>query len=294
MNKIAIVFLFTIALTSCSPKVNTNIQYKKNPLPENAEVHVFGVADGLPQGSKLLGTFSITDNGMATKCRYNYTIQEAKKQARLVGGNAIKLTDVINHSLQSNCDQLFGKIVFVPDFTKPVIENNYTLKGKDYALIHFYRPSGAGFLVGYKIRINDTIVARTRDNWKRNIRIYREGVTTFRSATEAKSILKVDIKKGHEYYIVATLHTGIMIGQPKLRLVDYEVGKNEFDAINDKYLDNRDKLFLNDGKIINCAILKETDDKYYFVMETRNGKVITEINKNRVKNIERDLFQVKK
>ena len=269
---------------------------QKPPLDNNTPVIVYKIAEGVPQGSEKLGKFSIIDNGTATKCKYAENIQRAKEIARNAGGNAVKLTRIIKHSLQSNCDQVFGDIYYVPDFTKPPIENNYTLKDKDYAVIHIYRPSGIGFLVGYKIRINGTIVAKTRDNWKRNICISKKygGYITMRSVTEKETKLEFEIKNGHEYYVRAGISSGVFVGQPTLELVDYALGKKEFESIDDKYLDNKDKFYLKDGRIIVGAIYKETDDKYFIALKAKGTKVKISIDKNKVKKVERDCYEVKK
>ena len=197
--------------------------------------------------------------------------------------------------MQSSCDQLFGDVYYVPDFTQPAVENNYTLKDKDYALIHIYRPSGPGILVGYKIRINDTIVAKTRNNWKRNICVSKKhgGYITMRSATEKVTKLEFEVKNGHEYYVRAGLSMGVFVGQPTLELVEYDLGKKEFEAIDDKNLDNLDKLYLKDSRIIEGAIYKETEDKYFISLNAKGTKVKTTIDKNKVEKVERDCYEVK-
>jgi len=288
--------LSLLVLASCNPKIHTEILRQKPALDKNAEIRVYQITEGIPEGSEKLATFSIVDYGTASKCRYDENIKRAKDIARNTGGNAIKLTRIIKHSLQSNCDQLFGEIYDVPDFSKAPVEDNYTLKGKDYALIHIYRPSGLGPIVGYKIRINDTIVAKTRNNWKRNICISKKhgSYITMRSATEKETKLEFKVENGHEYYVRAGLSMGVFVGQPTLELVDYNLGKKEFEAIDDKNLDNKDKLYLKDGRIVEGAIYKETGDKYLIVLKIKETKVKTGIDKNKVEKVERDCYEVKK
>jgi hypothetical protein len=86
-------------------------------------------------------------------------------------------------------------------------------------------------LIGYDVHLGDSVLWRARANTKQTLRVYKDGLNTLWGSTEAKSEIPVNIKPGREYYVRCQMVPGILIGRPKIELIDEEGGKMEFDAI---------------------------------------------------------------
>jgi hypothetical protein len=102
----------------------------------------------------------------------------------------------------------------------------------DYALLHFYRPgSMMGMAISYDLYLENDVVFRVKNKSKTTLKITSEGLKTLWAKTESKTELPVDIKLGQEYYIQCGLGMGVLVGRPRLEIVDNKTGKGEFAKI---------------------------------------------------------------
>ena len=125
MKRNIYLFIFSIAilLSSCSPKITTQLYKNFPPLDITQEIKVLTITDSIPVISTQLGTIKLEDSGMTTKCKYDDLIEVAKNEARKVGGNVIKVIEHIPpHSsmygvafVYSNCHQISVLILKVPE-----------------------------------------------------------------------------------------------------------------------------------------------------------------------------------
>lgn len=125
MKRKSYLFIFSISilLSSCSPKISTQLYKSYPPLDITQEIKVFALTDSIPVISTQLGTAKVEDSGMTTKCKYDDFIEVAKNEARKVGGNAIKVIEHIPpHSeirglafIYYNCHQITVMILKVPE-----------------------------------------------------------------------------------------------------------------------------------------------------------------------------------
>ena len=289
MKKVSLVLLLVaiFILNSCTPKVSTTISKSYPALDYREDVKVFGIQDSEPANAEELGIVKIGDAGFTKDCGLDLVLEKAKAEARKVGGNAIKIIDHNPPSFGSSCHRITAKILKVDNLDnlaiKPVTDS--TLANADYALLHVYRFSGPGALINYDLYLGDSVICRVSNNFKKTIKIRKDGMNTIWAKTEAKDEIPINIKFGNEYYIRCGITVGIMIGRPKIELVDNQIGRMEFQSIKQKKSDKRDIIVLNDGREIECIIEREDENNVYIIMY-RNGKEVkTIVSKDQIKNI---------
>jgi len=227
------IFLF---VTACSPKVSKTITKNYAPLDYTEEVLVLDLQAPIPNGAENLGSVKIGDTGFSTKCDWNTVIEEAKMEARKVGGNAIKITE---HkpptALGSSCHRITVDVLHIGNIAEIATESNDDVVADwDYALLHIYRFGGPGALVGYDIHLGEEVICRAKNKWKTTIQIRNFGRNTLWASTESKIELPVNFEPGREYYVRCGIKMGIAVGRPTLDLVDKGTGKTEFNSIKEK------------------------------------------------------------
>ncbi|RVU90781.1 hypothetical protein EH230_07655 [Flavobacterium columnare] len=239
-----VLFLLTVfIISSCSTSISTKLTNKSyQKLNDNSQVIVLKGEDILPNNSEFIGDVKIGDTGFTTDCGYDKVITDAKNAAKNAGGNMIQLIEVKKPNvLVSSCYRIKAKIYrnFDSEFLakiKGIEEKNNKSRlpeNSDYALIHFYRPSlGVGALLGYSIKnANDSIIGRLRNGQKFVYKTENFGDQSFYAALETKEEIKINIEKGKEYFVKCSINLGLIMGRPKMILVDNHVGISEFDQI---------------------------------------------------------------
>lgn len=285
-------FFYLIALLllgSCSPKITTQIQSNYPPLDYKEDVVIYKLEDPVPTQAEELGIIKIGDTGFSTNCNYTVVIEAAKLEARKAGGNAIQIVQHQLPDFASSCHRILAKVLRVKDFSSlPQKMKSVNLPDSaDYALLHIYRASGVGALVGYDLYLGDSVICRVKSNWKKTIRIKKDGLNSLWARTEVKEEIPVNIKMGEEYYVRCGITMGAFVGRPSIQLVNNEIGSAEYRSIKLNKNEMSDKLYLNDGREIECRILKEDDTNIQFTTY-RNDKIIeTHISKDLVKEIQK-------
>jgi hypothetical protein len=234
MKNFLISVLGIVLFSSCAPKITTTIQ-KSNPVTSFDEpIQIFNIQDEAPVNAEYLGSIRIFDSGFSTHCKWDVVIEKAKLEARKVGGNALKITRHIPPSIMgSSCDQIQANILWISDDSVclPARVEDTLLKNADYALLHVYRPSGAGFLVGYDLYLGDSLLCRVKNNFSETIKIKKDGMNSLWARTESKKEIPINIKFGKEYYLRCGITMGFFVGHPFLELVDQGFGKSEFESL---------------------------------------------------------------
>lgn len=285
MKKVSIVLMLgtIFILNSCAPKVSTTISKSYPALDYREDVKVFGIQDSEPANAEELGIVKIGDAGFTKDCGLDVVLEKAKAEARKVGGNAIKIIEHNPPGFGSSCHRITAKILKVEHFDSLPIDSS--LINADYALLHVYRFSGPGALVNYDLYLGDSIICRVSNNFKKTIKIRKDGLNTIWAKTEAKVEIPINIKFGKEYYIRCGITMGIVVGRPSIELVDNQIGRMELQSIKQKKSDKRDIIVLNDGREIECIIEREDSNNVYIIM-FKNGKEIkTNISKDQIKSI---------
>ena len=76
----SVLYLLTLFLGSCAPKVLTEIKSTHTPIVTAQEVYLYEVGDSVPQSAKLIGRVKVLDSGLSTQCQYDQVIALAKKK----------------------------------------------------------------------------------------------------------------------------------------------------------------------------------------------------------------------
>ncbi|WP_199117236.1 hypothetical protein [Pedobacter sp. ASV28] len=236
MKKIkGLIFLTILIMVACSPKISTKVTKSYPALDYNQEVIILGVQQEEPKDAELLGEIKIGDSGFSTKCSYETVIENAKLEARKIGGNVVKLTQHKTPSVMgSSCHRIAARILKAKSIEALRDNQEELVLNVDYALLHIYRYGGMGSLVGYNLYLGDSIICRVKNNFKTTLQIKKDGLNTLWAKTESKAEVPIDLKPGKQYYLRCGINMGALVGRPLLELVDSRTGKAEFDAFKAK------------------------------------------------------------
>ena len=235
--------LYSLALLalcySCSPKVGLTLTGSRPPLEEFARVEMLDVNDPAPDEAERIGRISL--GGGKNGCRFEEILPNLHNHARKAGGNLLKvLRHRVPPKLQGGCHHVIADIFYMEDLDN-VLEASEraamrridtALYNDGCAIIHFYRPSASGFIVGYDICVGEEAITRARDYSKESVMVKATGPTTFWAKTEAKVEIEANILPGRHYYVRCGISPGIMVGRPALMFVSEEIGRPEYDSIN--------------------------------------------------------------
>ncbi|MGV9011943.1 MAG: hypothetical protein ACOH13_05060 [Flavobacteriales bacterium] len=237
--KQVLIGMVAISMVACAPKVRTTLAKTYPTLDFKQKVSVIGISEEVPQDAIVIGSVKVGDSGFSTNCGWDVVIEKAKMEARKVGGNALKITEHKPPGLSSSCDQITATILKVQDVETtlnalkvnedPIVDSTW-----NYAKLYVYRPRGIGPLVGYDLYMGDSVICRVKNKSKYEINITKRGYNSLWAKTEAKSEVPIDIIYGREYYLRCTVVVGVMVGHPKLQLVDRTQGKADYDSIKAK------------------------------------------------------------
>lgn len=284
-----ILCLLGILLTSGAPKIKMQLTKEYPPLDYREEVKISSLNDKTPILGEELAILSVGDNGFTTKCNFEEMIEYAKVEARKIGGNTIKIIEHKNPDFVSTCHRIIVKIYKLNSINilepKPKVIDSVTTK-KDYALVHIYRTGSIGFLVGYDLHLGDSVICRVETNWRKTIRIKKDGYNTLWARTETKAETPINIKLGEEYYIRCGISMGAFVGRPSLELVNNDIGKLEYSLVKFEGMELPDLLILKDGREIECKIHSQDNNNVYFSFIKKEMEIKTQINKSEVKEIQ--------
>ena len=230
--------LITILFCSCSPKIRTTISNSNfEKLSDNTEVIVINENQAL-ENSSYIGEIKVGDSGFTTDCGYEKIMNDAKEEAKKLGGNIIQIIEIKEpKKWWSTCYRIRAKIFRNLDSKSltPLIEENLkknesTLPpDSDFAKIYFYRPKMiTGSLLGYKIRVdNDSVICRVRNGEKCEVKINDFGKYKFWAKLESRDSIVIDIKRGQEYFVRCSVGLGALIGKPELNQVENYIARKE-------------------------------------------------------------------
>ncbi len=217
-------------IAACSPKISSRLTNTSQPLPYDAPVAVLGLADRVPEGATLVGDLKVGDSGFSTDCSYETVIDAARLEARKSGGNIVKVTKHKKPDLWSTCHRVEARVYRLADVTA-LIPQEEVLPNADHALLHVYRFANAP-LVNYDLRLDDSVICRVRSNSATTVRLEASGTHVLRARTETTAEQPITIEHGRQYYLRCGIGMGAFVGRPKLELVDYVIGKQEFESIS--------------------------------------------------------------
>ncbi|MFB6318314.1 hypothetical protein [Saccharicrinis sp. FJH54] len=227
------VFLLLLVIVSCSPSVSTKISSEYAPLKYDEDVVVLGLKDTVPEDAVEIGTVKIGDSGFTTNCDYQTVMNEAIIEARKAGGNILKLDKHLPPSeMGTTCHRITARILRTDNLEQlkadisPESEINC-----DYAIINIYRYRSSTFPVDYDLYLDESLLCSVTNNFCQSVIVRKEGNLILSARTETKTELPISIEFGRTYFLKCGLTSGIMVGRPKLELVDIQTGWTEFNSI---------------------------------------------------------------
>ena len=96
-------FLFSLFLSSCGAVINESISKNYSYLPIDAKIAILEVKHNVPVNAEKLGFISFGDSGFSTDCDYYSNLSKARKRAREIGANIVKINQVTEPSIVSSC-----------------------------------------------------------------------------------------------------------------------------------------------------------------------------------------------
>lgn len=239
---ITLTLLITVILQSCSPKIRTHLSTETyKALDPETEILIVNQNEKVPADSEFIGELKIGDSGFSTDCGYSKVINDAKESAKKSGANLIHLTEVKKPNLASTCYRIKAKLyrnlnreVLANLSEKGSFENQSRLPSDaEYAVVYFYRPKNyTGSFIGFKIRMDDeTVIGRVRNGEKFEYKTTDFGEHEFWGKTESKGSVKIDIKKGQEYFVRCGISIGIGVGRPEIYVIENELGISEYKSL---------------------------------------------------------------
>ena len=120
-------------LSACATTVKTQSTANLGPLAADSRVEVFALKDHLIGDIRTIGEVKIGDSGLTVDCGYETVIEQAKAEARKVGGNGIKLTKVDSPDFMSTCYRITADILriekkFISEESKKTVFDETSLK----------------------------------------------------------------------------------------------------------------------------------------------------------------------
>ena len=239
-TSLAAILALMSCLSGCSPKISQTLNGPAlTALAPDAPVLVVGDLEPAPVGCAVLGTLRVGDSGVTINCGFDRMVAEAKSQARKLGGNILKITEIIEPNMSSTCYRISAEVMFTPDL-KAVEATQQRLReqadksrlpaGTPYALLYAYRPAGFGAsAVSYDLHLDDSVVYHVRYDSRTVIRLKPGAVTLWTKANAPRLTLQVE--PGKEYFLRCGFAPGAFTPQPWTTFVGTQLGRHEYEQV---------------------------------------------------------------
>lgn len=102
MKQILFLSIF-ISLLSCNAVVNESVNKKYDYLPIDSKIAILEINHNLPENVEQLATMSFGDSGFSTDCDYFSNLSKARKRAREIGANIVKIIESKSPDFLSSC-----------------------------------------------------------------------------------------------------------------------------------------------------------------------------------------------
>lgn len=224
-----------LLFSSCSTLISTSVTKTYDPLEYAEEVFVFEEDQPIPDSAEIIGHVNINDSGftLTSNCTYNVVINEAKFEAKKIGGNAIKITEhLLPSNLGSSCHRIEADILKINNIAAfaPKEEEQKIIPNADYAILKVYRLNGLGPLVNYDLYLGDSLLCRVANKFQTTIYLQKEGLDTLWAKTETTVEVPIDITFGKTYYLRCGITMGAAVGRPSIELLDQKSGEMEYNS----------------------------------------------------------------
>lgn len=194
---------------------------------------------------KRIGRIRVRD-GFRTDCGYDSTLKIAKEKAAAIGGNILKINNLLPPDGKSTCYRIDATVYYTADRKLLQAEKQRKIwqykVGTDsliatlippdapYALLYIYRPRSAyGWAVEYTMHINDSALGMVNNDSKFIARVSQEGPSKIWARTEARYQKELDIQHGNVYFIRCRVSTfAVLMLHPRFEMIPAYQGYKEY------------------------------------------------------------------
>jgi hypothetical protein len=209
----------------------------------NKDFLVIQENEPLPEGLVHVGRVKIGDD-LRVNCGYEKTIAQATEFAETKGANVMKITELRHPGLASSCYRVDGELYYTDDIqkyiSKPTAKADSIIASlipdtASYALLYFYRLRNFnGMAVEYVLHVEDSMVYKMQNGNYAVVKVQNKGETTIWARTEKKTKLELNIEHGKVYFVNCSVGMGVLMGHPKLELVETQRGLEEFEMCREE------------------------------------------------------------
>jgi len=214
-----ILFLTYLALVSCAPKIQTEIDKKMPALSVDKDVVVFGlkytpqdnaVAIGkIKSGGQMhIGTYTTSNT-------YDYSdvISKLRSKARKSGSNIIKVNELKYPGFSSKSIRIKGELYYaenVKEVVEDYYESNIWSPHDKEAMIYFMRPymhPGSG-LAAKIYSENENHINNVYAGFVYHHSIKKSGEYSFYIESNEEMKVNLNVEMGNEYYVLIGFNQG--------------------------------------------------------------------------------------
>lgn len=228
---ITAVYMLLAACGTVKPLALLNINITYPALNTWDEVKVLSPNDSVPENAVSLGSVSIIDPGGVSPRlgTYSYVLDMAKAEARLAGGNLIRITRHLNPNILSNSHQILAEVYHAEMSSIPseAAQGDSTAGHQDYAIVYLYREA-QGSLAFFDVFLGDWRVYRCIDNSKAEVKVYEPGDYEITTKFKSYGKRKLNIELGKEYYVRCKASPGFLMAKPFFEQVSPQYGEQEY------------------------------------------------------------------
>jgi hypothetical protein len=185
-----------LSLYSCSPRTKTEISRSYPSFGKDEEVVILDINDEVPENAIEIGKLKATANGIGPVCGFESAAKKARKKARKVGGNLLKMTSYLSeYETDFLCETIVAQIYRVENKETikkiKIYEDAVTDSTWKYAKLYVYRLNGYGALVGYDLYLGKDLLCRVKNNSIHEITIEKRGLNSLWARTESKKEIPI-------------------------------------------------------------------------------------------------------
>lgn len=92
-----------LVLFSCNAVIKESITKSYSTLPIDSKIAILAVNQPIPEKVELLGYMKFGDSGFSTDCDFYSNLSKARKKAREIGANIVKITESKSPDIISSC-----------------------------------------------------------------------------------------------------------------------------------------------------------------------------------------------
>ena len=124
--------LLVFLLTSCNPRVVTDMLTNEWPATSPDSVHVFHKTDVVPQNSQTIGKVKVVDTGFSTKGSFDLVMTLAINATAKHGGNGLMVDEHRWPDGRSTIHRVWGTMLRIPESALAEID---TPDSVDYSVL---------------------------------------------------------------------------------------------------------------------------------------------------------------